>query len=259
MKVQVDGAAVDYEVLGPTTDAPVVLSHSLGSDRSMWEPQIADLRQGHTLVLVDTLGHGRSDSPPGPYTIAQLGRSILAVADQERIEEFHFCGVSMGGQVGLWLAINHPGRVRSLVAANTAARIGTVDGWEARVEAIRAKGMDGMAAEIVSRFLAAGFTERHPARWERVVRTFLETDPEGYVACCQAVAECDLTDEVGGIEAPVLVVGGSEDLSTPPDQVAALHTAIPASELEVIPGAAHLSNLDAPSEFGALLRRFLVG
>ncbi len=252
-----DGAAVAYEVVGPRQGMPVLLAHSLGTDRSMWDPQIDRLSRSHRLVLVDSLGHGGSDVPPGPYTIERLAGLTLAVADAEGIERFAMCGVSMGGQVALSLAIRHPSRLLAMVSANTAARVGSAEGWEARVAAIRARGMEDMAPEIVARFVSAGFRARDPAGWDRLVATFVRTDPDGYIGCCQALGAADLTGAVGAITVPSLVIGGSEDVSTPPSQAEELHRAITGSQLEIIAGAGHLSNVDAPEAFTARVETFL--
>jgi 3-oxoadipate enol-lactonase len=114
-----------------------------------------------------------------------------------------------------------------------------------------------MADEIVARFFSSGFPARDPGPWERVYRTFLATDPDGYIACCEALATSDLSEEVGAISVPSLIIGGTEDVSTPPELAESLHAAIPHSELEIIAGAGHLSNMDTPDVFNDRLERFL--
>jgi 3-oxoadipate enol-lactonase len=257
MRATHDGHGVDYAVVGPAGGVPILLTHSLGTDRSMWDPQVEALGGKHRLVLVDTLGHGSSDVPPGPYTIDQLATLVLAAADAEEIDQFAVCGVSMGGQIALWLAIHHPSRVLAMVASNTAARVGSADGWAVRVAAIRQRGMEDMATEIVPRFVSPEFRRRDPAGWDHLIETFVGTDPEGYIGCCEALGAADLADAVGGITVPSLIIGGSEDVSTPPGQAEELHAAIRHSQLEIIAGAAHLSNLDAPEVFTRRVEEFL--
>lgn len=258
MKVNVDGVVVDYDVTGSRGAPAVLLSHSLGTDRYMWDAQVSDLGDEYRLILVDTLGHGRSDAPPEERpTIGQLASHVLAAVDAEGIDRFHVCGVSMGGQVALWVASHHPDRVLSMTAANTGARIGSAEGWTARIEAIRAHGMEGMADEIVARFFSSDFSARDPARWERVYRTFVATDAGGYIACCEALGAADLTDDLSRISARSLIIGGTDDVSTPPELAHALHAGIPHSELEILEGAGHLSNLDAADAFNQRLLAFL--
>jgi 3-oxoadipate enol-lactonase len=253
----VEGAEIAWEAVGPD-DAPVlVFTHSLGSDRSMWRPQVAALQDRYRVVVIDTRGHGRSAAPDGQYSIEQLGNDVLQVADDSRAASFHYCGISLGGITGLWLAIQHPHRVRSLVAANTAARIGSADTWQARIDAIRAGGMEVIRETVIGRWFSPGFAASHPDWFAEANAVFAATNPIGYIGCCAALAVADLRDVVPSITVPVLVIGGSLDLATPPADAEWLHAAIGGSELTVFDGAAHLSNLDRHEEFTARLRRFL--
>jgi 3-oxoadipate enol-lactonase len=147
--------------------------------------------------------------------------------------------------------------VRSLVAANTAARIGSVESWEERIAAVRAGGSEAIREAVLGRWFAPGFVEAHPEWFEQASRVFSATDPAGYIGCCGALATADLRQEVPGITAPVLVVGGTLDQATPPADAEWLHAAIAGSELVVLSGAAHLSNLDHADEFTARVSRFL--
>lgn len=242
------------EIEGPAGAPPVVLLPSLGSDHTMWRPQVEALADDHRLVCVDPRGHGGSPAPPGPYTVADLGRDVLAVADSLELDRFHLCGISLGGVTAVWLAIHHGARLRSLVAANTAARVGTAEGWQARVDAVHAHGLGGIRDEVLDRFFAPGFADRDPAAFTEAQRAFVGADADGYVACCMALADADLRDEVGRIETPTLVVAGEHDVATPPDDARWLHQHVPGSRLEVLEGAAHLSNLERPAAFTELLR-----
>lgn len=252
-----DGCQLAWEATGPEGAPALVFAHSLGADGSMWRPQAEALQDRYRIVLADFRGHGRSGAPAGPYSLEQLGDDLLRVADAAGAPTFHFCGISLGGITGLWLAAHHGERVRSLVAANTAARIGSMESWQDRIAAVRSGGMEAIREAVLGRWFAPGFDQDHPDWLAQARRMFSETEPEGYIGCCGALAVADLRAEVAAISIPVLVVGGSLDLATPPAGAEWLHEAIPGSELVLVEGAAHLSNLDHAEAFTARLSGFL--
>lgn len=244
-----DGIRLDYRVDGPA-DAPVLLFvNSLGTNVRMWEPQVAPLAEQFRVVRYDSRGHGRSDAPPGPYTLERLALDALALLDALDVEQAHVCGLSLGGMVALWLAIHRPERVGRAVFANTAARIGSEAIWSARIEAVEAGGMAAIHDAVLARFLSAGFRARDPETTRTVSEMLLSTSLSGYIACCTALRDADLRHLASTVEAPSLVIGGELDEATPPAQAEDLHAAIVPSELMVIPGVAHLSNLEAPDLF----------
>lgn len=247
-----------WSIDGPEDAPAVVLLHSLGSDRSMWRPQAEALATDHRVVLIDARGHGAAPSPPGPYTLDDLGADVLDVADAIGLDRFHLAGCSLGGLTALWVAVHHSDRLHSLTAANTAARVGTADGWQQRIDAVREHGLAGIRDTVLARFFAPGFPEREPGEWTRAQQVFVDADDDGYAACCAALRDADLRGDVGRIDVPTLVVGGAQDQATPPDQQQALHDAIPSSRLVVLDHAGHLANLDRSEAFTAALRDHLV-
>jgi 3-oxoadipate enol-lactonase len=247
------GASIAWQEAGISHRRPIILLHSLGTDRSMWDRQVTALAGTHRVVLIDIRGHGRTDSPPGPYSLEDLAGDVIAVADHIRLERFDLCGISISGQIGLWLGINRPDRLRTLTVANTASRIGTREGWNDRIAAVRNGGMESIAKNVVARWFSEDFPERFPDVHDRVSTVMTATSPIGYIGCCSALAEADLTDHVGAITTPTLVIGSELDVSTPPADAENLHRAIPGSDMVVIPGAGHLSNMDRPDEFNAAL------
>lgn len=238
---------------GPADGPPLVLLASLGSDASMWRPQVRALGDTYRIVRLDARGHGRSTAPPGPYRLADLGGDVIAVLDGLGIEAAHVCGVSLGGLTALWLAINHPDRLLTLTAANTAAKVGTAEGWQARIDAVTAHGLAGIRDDVLARFFAPGYAEADPDGFAEAQQAFTTADDAGYSACCAALADADLREEVGGISVPTLVIGGDADVATPPPDAQWLHRAIPGSRLVILEGAGHLSNLDQPQRFTAAL------
>jgi 3-oxoadipate enol-lactonase len=166
----------------PVGSAPtIVFSHSLGADRDMFAPQLEAFAGDHHVLAVDTRGHGHAAVTPGPYSLASLTRDLLAAIDAAGVGRFHFCGISMGGLLGLSLALCAPERMLSLAACNTAARVGSEQSWQARIEAVRAGGMDGICDAVVPRWFAPGFPTAQPARYQATLRTFRATDPVGYI------------------------------------------------------------------------------
>jgi 3-oxoadipate enol-lactonase len=242
----------DTEGSGPA----MLLCHALGADRTMWDRQAEEFALGRRIVRYDHRGHGQSDSPPGPYTIADLGGDVITLADVLGLDVFDFCGISMGGMVGMWLAASHPDRVRSLVLANTAPRIGTGEYWNERIARIEAGGIDSIGDVIVERFFSPEWRQTHDVETNRARKTLGAVDPDGYIGCCAAIRDADLSDSVTSIRARTMVIGGLYDVSTPPEAQEELAAAIPGSDLFVI-DAGHFSNLEAPEEFNTALRRHL--
>jgi 3-oxoadipate enol-lactonase len=252
-----DGTRLAGRIDGPTGRPAVLLANSLGTDHRMWDPQIPVLSERLRVIRFDTRGHGRSDVPPGPYTIERLGRDLLAILDGLTIERAHLCGLSLGGMVVLWVAALHPQRVDRAVFANTAARIGTAKGWEERIATVRGGAMQAVRDLVVARFLAEPFRTSNPevVRW---VGDMVEaTPPTGYIGSCAALGDADLHGLVRTIQLPSLVIGGDLDESTPAHQARELHTAIAGSELIILKGAGHLSNVERPDEFSHALLSFL--
>lgn len=254
-----DGLRLAYRLDG-VADAPaLVLSNSLGTDMRMWDPQIAALSPHFHIVRYDTRGHGQSEIPTGPATIERLGLDLLAVLDHLAIARAHLCGLSLGGMTVLWLAARHHERVDHAVLANTAGRIGSLESWQARIDAVQAGGMAAVRETVVARFLSAEFRARRPDVTAWVADMLTATDPRGYIAACAALREADLHPIVPAIHVPALIIAGALDESTPPQQAAGLHAALAGSALVVLPGTAHLSNIEQPAAFNAYLPAFLIG
>lgn len=233
----------------------LVLSPSLGTTASLWEPQLAALEPRFRLLRHDHPGHGESPVPHGPVTVAAIGEGVLALLDGLGVRRASFCGISLGGMVGLWLAANAPERVERLVAACTGASLGTPEAYAERAALVRAEGTAVTVDGARERWFTPAFRDSPAAR--RVLDELRAVSAEGYAACCEAVGGFDFHDELGRIAAPTLVLHGAEDPVTPPVVVAELVEGIPGAREAVIPHAAHLANVEQPAAFAAAVLEHL--
>lgn len=223
----------------------------------MWELQLS-LGEQLRLVRYDHRGHGGAPTPPGPYEIADLGRDVLALMDQLGLERASYCGVSLGGMVGMWLGINAPDRIERLVLICTAAHMPPASAWQERAaKVLGARSTEPIADAVVERWLTPAFaTERPEVR--AGLRAMLTAVPaDGYAWCCGAIERMDLRDELPGIGAPTLVISGAEDHATPPEKQELIAAAIPEARHEVVASAAHIAAVEQPETINRLIREHM--
>ena len=255
-------------VEGPA-DAPVlVLSNSLGADLAMWDAQMPALTRQFRVLRYDQRGHGAStvtaaarDSSrlaPGAYSLETLARDVVVLLDALKIKRAHFCGLSMGGATGMWLATNAPERVDRLVLANTAPKFSTPEAWNTRIEAVRKGGVEAIADAVLERWFTSGFRARDPETTARMRKMMVATPVAGYIGCCTAIRDADLRDALPRIAAPTLVIVGTHDPANPPAEGRAFAARIPGARVAEL-DAAHISNVEAPEHFTAELAGFLAG
>ncbi len=239
---------------GPDDAPVVVLAGSLGTTTAMWDAQVPALAKRYRVLRFDHRGHGASEAPPGPYAIDEMGRDVLALLDEHGIGKASFCGLSLGGMVGIWLAAAAPQRIERLALLCTSAQLGTPAGWDERIADLRSGGIESVADAVVARWFTDDFAAREPetvAHWRGVLTG---TSLEGYAGCCAAIRDVDLRDRLAAIAAPTLIVAGLQDLATPVEHQATLAARIPAARLTVLDGAAHLAAVEqGPAVAGALL------
>ncbi len=245
-----------YRVDGPAGAPWLAFAHALGTDLSLWAPQLAPLTRRFRVLRYDARGHGQSDTPKGEYSLAQLGGDVLALFDALSVERAHVCGISLGGLTAQWLGVHAPERVAQLVLANTAARIGSHTSWSERIETVRREGLAPLAESALTRWFTAEFRAREPELTADLRERLLATDPAGYIGCCAALREADLSASVAEIAAETLVIVGAHDPVTTRADGEALVARIPRARLLELP-AAHLSNVGAAAAFTSALTDFL--
>jgi 3-oxoadipate enol-lactonase len=235
-----------YRLDGPHGAPPLMLCNSLGTTLEMWDPQVEALTTRFRLVRYDRRGHGRSPVPPGPYSIEDLGRDALDLLDDLGIERASFCGLSIGGMVGMWLASEAPERIDRLVLCSTAPTLPPREQWLERAAKVRAEGVSAIADAALDRW----FTPLAPESLRESFRAMLVGTPaEGYAGCCEALADLDLRERLAAIGAATLVVTGEGDPVAPPETGEQLAASISGARHVTVAGARHITNAEQPSTF----------
>ncbi len=244
---------------GPDQAPALVFSNSLGTPLEMWDGQAAELSRDFRIVRYDTRGHGHSEAGPGPYGLNQLGEDVIALLDALDIGKASFCGISMGGITGLWLGIHAAHRLDRLMVSNSAARIGTAAGWQDRAGMVLSQeqaGMQSLASSAPERWFTPAFVKASPEVVGKAQEWIAATSPQGYAACCQALAHADLRTEIQQIGLPTWIVAGSSDPVTTVADAAFLSENIAGAQMRQLP-ASHLSNIEASADFNAVLHEFM--
>jgi 3-oxoadipate enol-lactonase / 4-carboxymuconolactone decarboxylase len=245
-----------HRLEGPDGAPVVMLAGSLGTSMQMWDDQAAAFAAGHRVLRYDHRGHGGSPVPPGPYTMDELVDDVLALLDRLGIERVTFCGLSMGGAVGMTLALRAPERIERLVLCCTAMHLGPPEQWLDRAATVRDHGIEALAPTVLERWLTPSAPPEMVARLYSLLRS---TPAEGYAGCCEAIAGYDVRGALGAVRAPTLAIAGAHDPATPPAELEAIVAEIPDARLHVLGGAAHLANVEQASAFNHALASFLEG
>ena len=253
------GERVGYDLVGAENAPFLVLLGSLGTNRQVWDGQVPLFSNWFRVVSVEHPGHDGGRAPKGPYTVEMLGQRVLGLIDFLGLGRAAIAGLSLGGLVAMWLAVEHPERVERLAVAGSAPQFSPPAMWQARAEQVRAEGTAPLVEAALARWFTPGFVGSHPDVISRYRAMFLGVDPEGYASCCDALAEGDITGQLGRITAPTLVLTGAKDPVVPPASAAATMQAIEGSSLSVLAGAAHLANVEQPDAFNSAVLDHLVG
>ena len=248
-------SAVDlpYDLSGPAGAPVLVLSNSIGSSRALWDPQVAPLGRRFRVLRYEHRGHAGAPAPPGDYVLDDLGGDALALLDRLGLERVHWCGLSLGGAVGMWLAVHAPERIDHLVLCCTSPSFGPPETWAERAATVRAHGIAAIADGVLERWVTAGFAAAHPDVVARLRAMLLATPAEGYAGCCHVLGAADLEGDLAAVRAPTLVIAGADDPATPPDHGERIAARVPGARLEVVADAAHLANVAQPDAVTELI------
>ena len=239
-------------------DAPlIVLGPSLGTTADVWASVVPALAATHRVLRFNLPGHGFSPRAREPFSVEEIADAVVGLVDSIGAGTFHYAGISLGGAIGLALAVNHPGRLASLAVICSGARVGSAEAWNDRAAGVRASGTPSLVAGSAVRWFAPDFLSRDPAAGSHALDQLLGVDDESYALACEALAVFDQTEAVTGIRRPVLCVSGEFDTVTPTAQLEELAGRIPGAQAVVIAGAAHLPSLERPVEVGALLAEWV--
>ena len=261
MKISANGISMNYTLDGPASAPVVTLSHSLATDLSMWDPQMKALTARYRVLRYDTRGHGSTDAPAGAYSLDQLAEDARALLRALGIARTHWIGLSMGGMIGQTLALATPDLFLSLGLCDTSSRVPAEakPQWQERIKTAETQGMEPLVEPTIGRWFTAPFREQRKDVVDRVRAMIRATNPRGYAGCCHAISALDLTDRIAAITLPTLIVVGEEDPGTPVAASRTIQERIAGSRLEIIPSAAHLSNMEQPEPFTAAVTSFLGG
>ncbi|HFS7495287.1 3-oxoadipate enol-lactonase [Acinetobacter baumannii] len=251
-------AQINYQTFGEPSSPALVFSNSLGTNYGMWQQQFNALKDQFFVICYDTRGHGSSSTPNGPYTVEQLGEDVIRLLDHLNISKAAFCGISMGGLTGQWLAIHHPNRFSHVVVANTAAKIGQEQAWLDRAKLVREQGLQPIAATAASRWFTDPFIQSHPSIVNNLCNDLSAGSAMGYANCCEALAKADVREQLKDIKISVLVIAGTQDPVTTVTDGEFMQQRIPQAKLAEI-NASHISNVEQPEVFNKILKDFLVG
>jgi 3-oxoadipate enol-lactonase len=245
-----------YALSGPPAAPALILSNSLGTNFSMWDAQAPAFEKQFRLLRYDMRGHGQSSAPPAPYSAPDLARDILSLANSLSIPRFHFCGLSIGGMIGMSLALQAPDRLQKLVLCNTAPTIGTLEFWNTRIQTVQSKGMKEVASAVTARWFTPGFQQSSPEKVASAICVLESLDPQGYVGGCTAVRDFNFRERVSQIRTPTLVISGTHDPAATTTDGRFLAEQIPGARYTEL-NTSHLSNIEAPAQFNDAVLSFL--
>jgi 3-oxoadipate enol-lactonase len=255
--IQSNGCPIHVEVEGPANKPVLMLSNSLGTTLHMWDPQVAALTEHFRLVRYDRRGHGKSGVPAGPYTMEMLGHDVLAILGTLGIEKVNWCGLSMGGMVGMWLGANAPERIERLILSNTSAYMADKEIWNGRIRQVREKGLESIVPGTMERWFTKDFRDAEPKKVQWLTEMFLTTKPEGYIACGEAVRDMDHREIIRSIKARTMIIAGRHDPATTVEAAEFIRSRIPGASMTVI-DAAHIANVEQPHDYADRVLGFLL-
>jgi 3-oxoadipate enol-lactonase len=253
-----DGTRLVYDIHGRDDGRPrLVLIHSLGMDRSFWDPVTALLATSATILTYDCRGHGAADKPKGPYRIEQFADDLAELMDHVGWSSAVVAGASMGGCTTLTFAQRHAARAVALGLIDTTAWYNAADKWEERAVKATDAGLASMIDFQVTRWFSDGFRAAHPDVVKENVDRFLANEPAAFAATCRMLGACNIEAALPQMTMPAAIMVGDEDYATPVAMAETLHRGIKGSTLTVLKGARHLTPLEVPERVAAEMQRLI--
>lgn len=249
------GKTLSVQINGPENAPAIVFSNSLGTDHGMWQAQVAALKSQYRVVTYDTRGHGQSDVIENT-TLQNLGEDVIDILDALNIEKAHFCGISMGGMTALWLGIYQAERFNSITVANSAAKIWTVEGWNARADAVEVNVLTDLVTSTHTRWFSDKFDYQNNDLAQQTIQSLANTPAQGYANACRALATADVREQLASIAIPTLIIAGAADPVTTVADGEFMQQHIKESQLYIIE-ASHLSNIEQPEAFTQVFSQFI--
>lgn len=251
-----NNATIHYQTFGELSKPALIFSNSLGTKFNMWQAQIDHFKKDYFVICYDTRGHGESSAPQGPYSLDELGQDVIRVLDDLNIEKAFFCGISMGGLTGQWLAIHQPERFYRVIVCNTAAKIGQEQAWLDRAKLVREQGLQPISETAASRWFTESFIKDRKKVVEVLTQDLASSSAEGYASCCEALAKADLREKLKEISIPVLIIAGQKDpVTTVADGQFMVNNIKRSAMFEI--NASHISNIEQPADFNDAIEQFI--
>ncbi len=260
MDVEVNGLNISYEIEGPEEAQVIVFSHCLAANMKLWQYQLPEFKDRFRVLTYDIRGHGSSSAPEEAYSMFGLAEDVKLLLDRLGVEKCHFVGISLGGMIAQMFTLNYPERVYSLVPCDTVCKVPQEAAplWEEKIQTAETQGMEPLVEETLQRWFSDKFREDNPAVNEQIKRMIENTPVSGFVGCCRAIADFDVSEEIANISVPTQVMVGEHDPGTPVSEAKSIQEKIPGAGLEVLPGARHLCNVETAKEFNRKLSDFLL-
>lgn len=248
--------SLHYQTFGEKSKPALIFSNSLGTNHTMWQAQIDALKDDFFIICYDTRGHGQSSTPNHAYAIEELGGDVVVLLDFLEVEKANFCGISMGGLTGIWLAIHAPHKFHKIIVSNTASKIGNETAWQDRANSVRENGLQAIADTAPARWFTDEFIKSYPDVVKQLSDNLAKGDKDGYANCCEALAVADLRDELKNAQVPLLVIAGESDPVTTVADGEFITANAPNANLVTI-NASHIANVEKADEFTAIIREFI--
>ncbi|WP_404380426.1 3-oxoadipate enol-lactonase [Caenispirillum salinarum] len=259
MHIEANGTTFFVETAGKPDAPPVLLIHSLSADHEAWRPQIPALTEHFRVIAPDIRGHGKSRATPPPYTMETLADDMAAILDALDVQAAHVVGLSIGGMIAQTMALNHAGRVKSLLLAATASEMNEERRkvWDDRIASVEGDGVEQLVEPTLQRWFTPPTHDGDPETVRLCAAMIRRTPPEAYAGCAAAIRDLNLTARLGEISVPTLILSADQDTSTPPELQAMIRDAVPRARLETFTGTAHQIGLERPERFNELMMGFL--